>query len=253
PSLGSLWLSPCQGVWLPGGSCSNHRLGPGDLLGAVTQRPKNQVALGVWRSGEEGPAKKRIDVLPDDLALLGDFEESAEGRLADEGVAVREALRVAHAWRKEIPCRSILILPGDLVGRRINLDGPRKRHRVIETVRAVVEDQDVAVVQRSGRMLTRDRWSAELPQDLARLAGDAEAGRGEAVAGEEVTVRQLEDTVPLSPEGPWRLDLCDAILHGIEVLPGTPFPDRLSTRRHLGQVVRVHLADIRVRPSGVLT
>src|SRR5215472_3395210 len=135
-------------------SCSTHRLGPGDLLGAVTQRPKHQVALGVWRSGEKGPTKMRIDVLPDDLAVLGDFEESAKGRLADEGVAVRQALSVAHARRKEVPRRPILILPGDLVGRRIHLDGPRKRHRVIETVRAVVEDQDVAVLQQSGRMLT---------------------------------------------------------------------------------------------------
>src|SRR5215510_7335426 len=191
----------CVG-WEESGDSSGGRLGPGNLVSVVTQGAEDQVALRVRRPGKERPAKKRIDVLPHDLSVLGDFEEAAEGRLADEGVAVRQALRVAHAGRKEIPRRSILILPGDLVGRRIDLDGPRKRYRVIETVRAVVEDQDVAVAQRSGRMLAGDRRSTELPQDLARTAGDAKDGRGGSVAGEDVAVRQLQDTVALGPQGP---------------------------------------------------
>src|SRR5262245_58514039 len=37
------------------------------------------------------------------------------------------------------------------------------------------------------------------------------------------------------------------------MLPGTPFPDRLSRGRHLRQVVRVHLADVVLLPSRILT
>src|SRR5215831_6706868 len=122
----------------PPQTSSGCRLGSGHLVGAVPERPEDQVPLRVGRPGKERPAEKRIDVLPDDLAVLGDFEQASEGRLADECVAVWEALRIAHARREEVPRRSILILPDDLVRRRIDLDDPRKRHRVIETMRAVV-------------------------------------------------------------------------------------------------------------------
>src|SRR5215831_18568203 len=118
---------------------------------------------------------------------------------------------------------------------------------------AVVEDQDVAVLQRSGRMLPGHGRGTELPQDLARLPGDADDGRGGSVAGEDVPVRELQDTVALSPQRSRRLDLGDAVLDRIQMLPGTPFPDRLSRGRHLRQVVRVHLADVVLRPSRILT
>src|SRR5262249_48076126 len=101
-------------------------------------------------------------------------------------------------------------------------------------------------------MLPGDGRRAELPQDLARLAGDAEDGRGGPIACEDVTVGQLEDTVALMPQGPRRLNLGDAVFDGIEVFPGTPFPDCLSSGRHLGQVIRVHLADVVLRPRMIL-
>src|SRR5215510_2038676 len=241
----------CVG-WEESGDSSGGRLGPGNLVSVVTEGAEDQVALRVGRPGKERPAKKRIDVLPDDLSVLGDLEEAAEGRLADECVAVGQALRVAHAWREEVPRRSILILPYDLVRGRIDLDGPRKRHRVIETMGAVVENQDVAVVQRRRRMLAGDRRRTELPQDLAGLTGDAEHRRGGSVAREDVAVGQLQNAVALSPQRPGRLDLGDAVFDGIEMLPGTPFPDRLSRRRYLRQVIRVHLAGVILRPSRIL-
>ena len=117
---------------------------------------------------------------------------------------------------------------------------------------AVVEDQDVAVLQQHRRMLAGDRGSTELPQDFARLSGDAEHRRRGAVAREDVAVRQLQDTVALSPQRPRRLDLGDTVVDGIEMLPGAPLPDRLSSRRHLGQVVRVHLADLDLGPRRIL-
>src|SRR5262249_9062515 len=214
--------------WEESGDSSGGRLGPCNLVSVVTEGAEDQIALRLRRPGKERPAKKRIGVLPDDLSVLGDLEEATEGRLADECVAVRQALRVAHARREEVPRRSILILPYDLVRGRIDLDGPRKRHRVIKTMGAVVEDQDVAVVQRRRRMLAGDSRRTELPQDLARLAGDAKDGRGGSVTGEDVAVRQLQNAVALSPQRPRRLDLGDPVFDGIEMLPGTPFPDRLS-------------------------
>src|SRR5207245_10496336 len=88
--------------------------------------------------------------------------------------------------------------PSSAVRRGIDLDHPRERHRVIQTVSAVVEYQDVAVRQRSRRMLTRNCRSAELPENFAGRAGDAEHGRGRPVTREEVAVGQLQDTVALS-------------------------------------------------------
>src|SRR5262249_7359855 len=81
-------------------SSSGRRLGSRDLFFGVTQRPEDQVALRVGRSREERPAKERIDVLPDNLSLPGDLEEPAEGRLAEQRVAVGQALSVAHARRE---------------------------------------------------------------------------------------------------------------------------------------------------------
>src|SRR5207302_9065583 len=160
---------------------------------------EDQIPLRVRWSGKERLAEERIDVLPDDLSLLSHFEEAAVGRLADECVAVRQALSVAHAWREEVPGRLVLIFPPDLVRRGIDLDHPRERHRVIQTVSAVVEYQDVAVRQRSRRMMTRNCRSVELPDNFAGRAGDAEQGRGRPVTREKVAVRQLQDTVALRP------------------------------------------------------
>src|SRR5215467_7512957 len=92
-------------------SSSGCRLGLLDFLGAVPERPEDQVALRVGRSREKGPAKERIDVFPDDLSVPGDFEEAAEGRLAEQRVPVGQTLGIAHARREKVPGRPILILP----------------------------------------------------------------------------------------------------------------------------------------------
>ena len=49
------------------GSASVRAASPRDLLGAVTERAENPVALGAWRAAKEGLAKEGIDVFPDDL------------------------------------------------------------------------------------------------------------------------------------------------------------------------------------------
>ena len=65
-------------------SSAGRRLGPRDLLGAVTKRPEDQIPLRVRWPGKERPAKERIDVLPDDFPFLGNFEETAEGGFSDQ-------------------------------------------------------------------------------------------------------------------------------------------------------------------------
>src|SRR5262245_576983 len=112
---------------------------PRDLLFAITDRPKHLIALRRWGTAEEGFAKKRVHVFPDDFSFFGNFEEAAERGLSDQCVAVRQALSVAHAWREEIPSRLVLVLPYNLVCGWIDLDHPRIRHRVIETVRPIIE------------------------------------------------------------------------------------------------------------------
>jgi hypothetical protein len=53
----------------------------------------------------------------------------------------------------------------------IHFDDPRERGRMVATVRAVVEDQEIAVVQRPRVVLLGERRTAELPYDLPGGAG----------------------------------------------------------------------------------
>jgi len=49
-----------------------------------------------------------------------------------------------------------------------------KRQRIIEPMNSVVENQDVAVLQRGWRALTSECRRAELPNDLACISVDAD-------------------------------------------------------------------------------
>src|SRR5262249_55877729 len=167
---------------------------PRDVLCAVADCSKHLIALRGWRAAKEGPAEKRVHVFPDGLSFFGHFEETAEGGLGDQCVAARQTLRIAHAGREEIPGRLVLVFPHDLVGGRIDLDHPRIRHRVVEAVRPVIEDQDIAVLQQRRRMLTGHYGRAKFPDDFSRLAGDSNDRGGRPVAREDIAARQLTDT-----------------------------------------------------------
>src|SRR5262245_6426427 len=226
------------------GSSFNLASSPADLLCAVTDRPEHLIALRGWWAAKEGLAKKRVHVFPDDLSFFGNFEETTEGGLSDQCVAVRQALSVAHARREEIPSRLVLVLPYNLVCGWIDLDHPRIRHRVIETVRPVIEYQDIAVLQQRWRMLASDRGRAKFPDDFSGLAGDANNRGGRPVAGQDIAVRQLVDTVALGPKRARRLHLGDAVRRWVEMLPRAPLPNGLPCRSNLGQVIGVHLTSL---------
>src|SRR5215472_8559559 len=217
---------------------------PRDVLCAVTDCSKHLIAFRGWRAAKEGPAKKRVHVFPDDLSFFGNFEETAEGGLSDQCIAVRQTLCVAHPGREEIPGRLILVLPCDLVCGWIDLDHSRIRHRVVETVRPIIEYQDVAVLEQRWPMLSGNRGRTEFPDDFSRLAGDANDCGGGAITRQDVAVEQLVYAVTLRPKRARRLHLGDAIRRRIEMLPCPPLPDRLPLRSNLGQIIGVHLASI---------
>src|SRR5262245_37204281 len=150
------------------GSGSTRSLGLGDFLYAVAVGPEDFVGFRVWRSAEE-----RVDVFPDDFPVFCDLEEAAERRFIDQRVAVWQSLSVAHSRREKIRDRPILIRPHDLVCRWIDLDDPRKRQRVIQAMNSVIEDQDVAVLQKGWRMLAGQRRRPQLPDHFACVASDA--------------------------------------------------------------------------------
>src|SRR5947207_14710636 len=54
------------------------------------------------------------------------------------------------------------------------------------------------------------------------------------------------------PHRPRRLDLCDAIGNGIEMVPGAPLPDSLPCRSQLGEVGGGHLAGLGLRLGKIL-
>src|SRR5215470_4397102 len=67
---------------------------PHNVLCAVTDCSKHLIAFRGWRAAKEGPAKKRGHVFPDDLSFFGNFEETAEGGLSDQCIAIRQTLRI---------------------------------------------------------------------------------------------------------------------------------------------------------------
>ena len=96
------------------------------------------------------------------------LEDAAVAPLADQRVAVGEALRARDVRAEEVEQRLVGILPDDLAGARIDLDHARECRRMIVPVRAVVEDQEVAVRQRPRVVLLRQRRAAEFPDDRPR-------------------------------------------------------------------------------------
>src|SRR5262245_39043186 len=174
--------------------------------------------------------QKRVHVFPDDLSFFSNFEETAEGGLSDQCIAVRQTLRIAHPGREEIPGRLILVLPCDLVCGWIYFDHSRIRHRVVETVRPIIEYQDVAVREQRWPMLSGNLGRTEFPDDFSRLAGDANDCGGGAITRQDVAVGQLVYAVALRPKRARRLHLGDAIRCRIEMFPCPPLPDRLPSR-----------------------
>src|SRR5262249_58395771 len=133
-----------------------------------------------------------------------------------------------------------------------DLDHSRIWHRIVETVRPIVEYQDVAVLEQRWPMLSGNHGRAKFPDDFSRLAGDANDCRGGAITRQDVAVGQLVHAVPLRPKRARRLHLRDTIRHGVEMLPRAPLPNGLPRRSNLGQVIGVHLAGFSLWSGSIL-
>src|SRR6266568_5865444 len=170
----------------------------GDLVLGVAEGAEYAVV-------EPGPTarlgKVRVDVFPDDLAGMRHLEQTTVYALADQRVAVGQALRPGNVGAEEIEQRRVGIFPDDRVAARIDLDDPREGSGVVAPVGPVVEDQDVAVGQWARVVLLGERRAAELPDDVAGGALDRHHGRDVAKAGDDVAVRRFGDGVAVRPFG----------------------------------------------------
>src|SRR5207248_11350638 len=119
----------------------------------------------------------RADIFPDRLAFVRHLEKAAVAALANERIAVREALGAGDIGAEEFEDRLVGVAPHDLARAWIDLDNARERHRIVVPVRAVVEDQNVAVRQGAGIVLLRQWRTADLPDDVAGRALDPDDGR----------------------------------------------------------------------------
>ena len=159
------------------GSCSN------DLLCAVSVPAEYAIVLHVWRSAKIG-----VDVLPHQFAFAGHLEKATEVTFTNEGVAIWQALGVRNPRTEEFILALLLVFPDDLLGRQVNLYDPRKRYRMVQTVRPIIEDEQVAIRQRRRSMLTTQGRSAELPDNLAGFSVDNDNRRDRPKTHHDVAV-----------------------------------------------------------------
>src|SRR5262245_56716487 len=87
-----------------------------------------------------------IGVLPNDLALGGDFEEAARRPFADKRVAIGQALGAADKKAIKLPSRPRLVLPDDGIGFGIHLKDARL-HPGSHSMETIIEEEDVAIRQ----------------------------------------------------------------------------------------------------------
>src|SRR5437764_337599 len=182
--------------------------------------------------------KMGADIFPHRLALRRHLEEAAVAALTYQRVAVRETLRAGNIGAEEFEDRLVGVAPHDLARAWIDLDNARERHRIVVPVRAVVEDQNVAVRQGAGIVLLRQWRTADLPDDVAARALDHDDGRDIAKADEDVAVGGLRDRVGMRPFVPHVLRRHRIALR-LHVLPAAPLPDNLARGRHFEQIVGV--------------
>src|SRR5687768_16271925 len=147
-----------------------HRLHPIDFWGQNAPRssdlgsvPDEARIAGVTMGAKNGSASLshmdvlvRADVLPDNFLLGRDLEEAGGTTLADERIAVGQALRAADVLTVERVPGIANKLPDDLLIGWSDLEDARK-----VASRTIVEQEDVPVLQHRSILLGRGRAGVE--------------------------------------------------------------------------------------------
>src|SRR5215468_2059620 len=126
--------------------------------------------------------------LPHHLAAGGHLEDASVAALADQRVAVGQALRARDIGAEEVEERLVVIFPHDRARARVHLDHARVRRGMIAAVGPIVEDQEIAAGQRARVVLLRQRRAAKRPRDRASAPIDDGHGGDVAKAHDEIAV-----------------------------------------------------------------
>src|SRR5262244_31989 len=133
-----------------------------ELLRRVAERAEHPVV-------QSRPAglvhEMRAHELPHHLAAGRHLEDASVAALADQRVAVGQALRARDVGAEEVEERLVAIFPYDRARARIYLDHARIRRGMVTAVRPIVEDQEIAAGQRSRVVLLGQRRAPERPGD----------------------------------------------------------------------------------------
>ena len=157
--------------------------------------------------------KMGIDVFPHDLSASRDLKQASEVPLANQRIPVRQTLCIRNPGTEEIAFSAFSILPDDSFGCQLHFDDARKWHRMVQAVRPIVEDQQVAISQRCGSVLTASRGRAELPNNCASLSLDNDDRGYGPEAHDDVAIRQFGQAVSIRPGIARLLDRC-GLHHG---------------------------------------
>ena len=86
-----------------------------------------------------------IHVLPNNITRRCNLEEASKPPVVDQRIPVRQALSVGDARTEKIRRNTLLVFPHNVVCSRIYLYDSRKRKALIQTVGAVVKNENIAV------------------------------------------------------------------------------------------------------------
>src|SRR6266849_2828034 len=86
-----------------------------------------------------------IHVLPNNITRRCNLEKASKPPVVDQRIPVRQALSVGDARTEKIRRNTLLVFPHNVVCSRIYLYDSRKRKALIQTVGAVVKNENIAV------------------------------------------------------------------------------------------------------------
>ena len=183
----------------------------------------------------------RVDVFPDDFLFGSDLEDAPEHSLGNERVAVGEATGTGDVGTEEVVEGCVGVGPDDFAGGGGYFYYAGVGQGMVLAVGAVVEDEDVAVVEHARVVLLGQGVVVDLPGPLAGiLVYDADGG-DVAEADHDAVAGQRDDSVAVSPLVA-EVTVGDDVSFGVEVFVRAPLPDAVAGGVDLDEGVGPHIA-----------